>query len=97
MNAKVAVIGSGYWGRNLVRNFHQLGVLACVCDRSPESLENVKNQFPEVAVSSSFEQVLGDDSIDAVAIATPAEMHNPMVCKALWLRVKMFSLKNRYV
>ena len=83
MSSRIAVIGSGYWGRNLVRNFHQLGALACVCDRSPESLENIRKQFPEVAVSSSFEQVLGDDSIDAVAIATPAEMHYPMVCKAL--------------
>ena len=83
MNSKVAVIGSGHWGRNLVRNFHQLGVLACVCDRSPESLESVKTQFPEVEINASFEQVLGDDGIDAVAIATPAEMHYAMVCKAL--------------
>lgn len=57
MGHNVAVIGSGYWGRNLVRNFYELGVLACVCDRSPESLKNIKNQFSEVAVNSSFEQV----------------------------------------
>ncbi len=83
MSHKIAVIGSGYWGRNLVRNFYELGVLACVCDRSPESLNAIKNQFPEVEISSSFEQVLANEKIDAVAIATPAEMHYPMVCKAL--------------
>ena len=83
MSAKIAVIGSGYWGRNLVRNFYQLGVLACVCDRSPESLADIKDKFPEVTVSSSFEQVIADAGIDAVAIATPAEMHYSMVCKAL--------------
>ncbi|HDS15884.1 MAG TPA: oxidoreductase [Proteobacteria bacterium] len=80
---KVAVVGSGYWGRNLVRNFYQLGVLAAVCDRSPESLQSVKHSFPEVLVTSSYDQILSDSFISAIAIATPAEMHYPMVCKAL--------------
>ena len=83
MNLKVAVIGSGYWGRNLVRNFYELGALALVCDRNLESLQEIKKLYPEIAVTTSMEQVLADEGIAAVAIATPAEMHYQMVCKAL--------------
>ncbi len=83
MASRVAVIGSGYWGRNLVRNFHELGALALVCDRSLESLQGIKESYPDIEVTTSLDQVLADDRVAAVAIATPAEMHYQMVCKAL--------------
>ena len=62
---QVAVIGSGYWGKNLVRNFHSLGALAAICD-SDESRRNIlRNQFPDVKIEDSFDEVLKQDSIDA--------------------------------
>jgi len=82
-NFRVAVIGSGYWGRNLVRNFYELGALAAVCDRNLESLQEINKLYPDVAITTSMEQLLADEKIAAVAIATPAEMHYQMVCKAL--------------
>ncbi len=83
MKPKIAVVGSGYWGRNLVRNFRELGELASVCDRNLESLQEIKKSYPDIAVTTSMEQVLADKNVTAVAIATPAEMHYQMVCKAL--------------
>ena len=80
---EIAVIGCGYWGRNLVRNFYELGALSLVCDRSPEALSKVKKLYPEVNVTSSFDSLLADEKIAGVAIATPAEMHYGMAAKAL--------------
>lgn len=72
---RVAVVGSGYWGKNLVRNFHQLGALALVCDRSQESLAQVTQQYPGVETCLALSEVLGRAEVDAVVIATPAETH----------------------
>src|SRR5580704_5982159 len=79
----VAVIGSGYWGANLVRNFHGLGALRVVCDRDSERLKSFRESYPECPTTTSFEEILGDETIPAVAIATPAEMHEDMVRRAL--------------
>lgn len=79
----VAVIGSGYWGANLVRNFHSLGALRVVCDRDAERLKVFQTNFPECPVTTSFDEILNDETIPAVAIATPAEMHEDMVRRAL--------------
>src|SRR6266496_5325257 len=80
---KVAVVGVGYWGRNLVRNFHELGALEVLCDaeRSVEAVCNHKYQ--SVRFCSDFKDVLADSSIDAVALATPAVTHYEMAKAAL--------------
>ncbi|MEG9438352.1 Gfo/Idh/MocA family oxidoreductase [Edaphobacter sp. HDX4] len=74
MLPKIAVIGNGYWGKNLVRSFHALGVLACVCDSNTSALDDARAKFG-VGTCSSFEDVLSDSGIDAVAIAAPAAQH----------------------
>src|ERR1700733_12698066 len=71
MLPKIAVIGSGYWGKNLVRNFHALGVLKSVCDSRTEALQEAQKQFG-VNTCFSLNAVLGDDEIRGVAIAAPA-------------------------
>lgn len=76
-----AVIGCGYWGRNLVRNFAGLGVLAAVCDREDETAGSHAEKYGVDA--RSFESVLEDDSLEAVAIATPAVTHAGLVDSAL--------------
>ncbi len=83
MTAGVAVIGCGYWGRNLVRVFHRLGTLRWVCDAEPERLEEVRSRYPGVYTSARVEDALSDERIHAVAIATPATTHFAIAREAL--------------
>jgi UDP-2-acetamido-3-amino-2,3-dideoxy-glucuronate N-acetyltransferase len=72
----LALIGAGYWGKNLARNFNELGVLHTICDRSEELLNNFKTEaYSETNLTSSIETVLQDPSITKVAIAVPAAYH----------------------
>lgn len=80
--ASVAVVGSGYWGKNLVRNFHALGALACVCDTSKDARERAENEY-HVRTTPDFEDVLRDAVVTAVAIAAPAAQHFELTRKAL--------------
>lgn len=77
----VAVIGCGYWGRNLVRNFGELGALAAVCDLDPATASAVadKHAVPARTVDAALE----DPAIAAVIIAAPAEQHFPLAQRAL--------------
>ncbi len=81
--ARIAVIGVGYWGRNLVRNFSALGVLASICEPSDKSRAMVREQYPEVAIHQWPEAVFSNPEITGVVIATPAEMHGALVRQAL--------------
>ena len=82
---KIAVIGSGYWGKNLVRNFHALGHLGAICDKDPQVLDQFKSIYPDIPGVSSCEQLLSDKefSLDGIAIATPAETHYQLAKKAI--------------
>jgi len=80
---KIAVAGAGYWGKNLVRNFDSLGVLGHICDNQKETLETFSEKYPHVPITDSFSSVLEDDSVKAVAIATPAETHYQVVKETL--------------
>ena len=73
----IGVIGYGYWGPNLVRNFAELsgGRVAAVSDLSSKKLELVQKRFPGVKTTSDYNEILNDPSIDAVAIATPVNTH----------------------
>jgi len=79
---RVAVVGGGYWGKNLVRNIAALGALECVCDADPDTLAGLTSKY-QVRGSTSFAQVLADRSITAVMLATPAEQHFRMAHEAL--------------
>jgi len=83
LEAQVAVVGAGYWGKNLVRNFHELGVLRLICDKNPSLLEQFERLYPTVETCIAFTDVLGRDGISAVVIATPAESHFALVREAL--------------
>lgn len=80
---RVAVIGSGYWGKNLVRNFHRIGALELICDRSEDLLANFREQYAGVKTCLALSDVLKDETIDGVAIATPAETHYGLAKEAL--------------
>ncbi len=89
----VAVIGSGYWGRNLVRNFYGLGVLRLICDRSEEVLDGFKQDYPEADTCIAFNDALSRTDIRAVVIATPAETHFTLTREALLAGKHVFTEK----
>lgn len=79
---KVAVVGCGYWGKNLVRNFHELDALTIVCDCRPRVLEEVANKYP-VRTTVEVDTLLADNEVDAVVLATPAATHYELVKRSL--------------
>jgi UDP-2-acetamido-3-amino-2,3-dideoxy-glucuronate N-acetyltransferase len=79
----VAVIGAGYWGKNLVRNFYELGALKTVCDPNPDSLERMGKAYPGLILEKDFNTVLKDKDIQAVVLASPAVLHYPQAKQAL--------------
>jgi len=93
----IAIIGYGYWGPNLVRNFSELSdaKVAAVADLDPSRLEVVARRYPTVRTTTDIQEILGDPGIDAVAIATPVNTHFQLgmaVLKAgkhLWLEKPM--------
>ena len=83
---QIAVIGYGYWGPNLVRNFawSEGCEVKYVCDINPNRLTKIRYQFPNVGeVTSDFSKVIHDPDIDAVAIATPVHSHFDLAKQAL--------------
>jgi predicted dehydrogenase len=82
---RVAVVGLGYWGPNLVRNLHEVedAEVAWICDLDTDALEVIGRRYPAVKRTTRIEDVLGDDSVDAVAIATPVTTHSPLATAAL--------------
>ena len=79
----IAVIGAGYWGKNLVRNFHQLGVLNVICDADRKIQSQIHKDYPDVSCVDDFDALLSDPSLAAIVIATPAVTHFALAAKAL--------------
>ncbi len=80
---KVAIIGTGYWGKNLVRVFSQLGVLEIICDSDKKVLRKRKRDFPWLKTTTNFLDVLKKREIDAVVISTPSATHYKLAKLAL--------------
>jgi len=78
---KIGVVGAGYWGKNLLRNFRELGCLAAICESDPGN-PNLK-PYADVAVFSDYDDFLIRAKVDAVAIAAPASAHYDIARKAL--------------
>lgn len=80
---RVAVAGTGYWGKNLVRNFAEIGALAAVCDSDRATLDDFAARYPGTAPYAHYNELLVDEAIDAVVLATPAESHFTMAHQAM--------------
>ena len=80
---KIALVGCGYWGKNLCRNFNDLGALGHVVDSTDAGKATALELAPDVPVSSSYEEILNDNAIQAVALATPAETHAELAIRAM--------------
>ena len=83
VSKNIAVIGCGYWGKNLVRNFAELGALHTICDSEPKRLEHFSSVYPGVNTRIDYRQVLADQGIHGVVIATQAVSHYPVTKEAL--------------
>jgi predicted dehydrogenase len=81
----IGVIGYGYWGPNVVRNFHAVDQCCVkrVCDINPKSLDRARKSFPSVELTSNSDNILSAADIDAVAVITPVVTHYPLARKAL--------------
>ncbi len=81
----IAVVGCGYWGPNLIRNFHSLPDcrVKLVCDIDPKRLVHMKEVYPSVETTQDFEKIIGDKEVDTVVVATPVHLHYEMARKSL--------------
>jgi predicted dehydrogenase len=79
----LAVVGLGPWGANLARNFNELARLAWVCDTSEELLATAAGRYPGARATVTVDDVLADDDVEAVVIATPVPTHAELARRAL--------------
>ena len=78
----LGVVGCGYWGKNLIRNFFELGVLGALCDVERSRLESFEAAYP-IPATTDFEEMLAAPGITAVAIAAPAAQHFNLAKRAM--------------
>jgi predicted dehydrogenase len=83
LRVKIGQVGLGHWGKNLVRNFDDLAELAWLCDSSSDRLAEFGRRYPGARTTADFDEMLADDSLQAVVIATPVPTHYPLAKKAL--------------
>lgn len=83
MNRTIAVAGMGYWGRNLVRNFHEIGALRMICDTNPAVEALCREKYQGCGFTREYEAVLADAAVNAVVLATPAVTHFKMAKQAM--------------
>jgi len=84
MKKNIAVAGCGHWGKNLVRNLHDLGVLWAVSETSEERLVFCQQNYPDVTLYPNFNTMLEDSRVEGVVIATPAATHYALTKEALF-------------
>ena len=82
---RIGVVGLGYWGPNLARNFNAIPgcELAWLCDASSDALARVGASFPAARLTTELDELLGDPSLDAVALATPVATHADLAVRVL--------------
>jgi predicted dehydrogenase len=84
-NLRVAIVGCGYWGQNLLRNFCETeqAEVVTVCDYDNRLLARAKSRYPSIEISQSYTDVLNDPGVDAIVLATPVSTHYPFAKQAL--------------
>ena len=81
MFKNIVVVGCGYWGQNLVRNFHELNSLYCISDVNQEQANFISSKYS--VQNKSFEEVIEDPLVDAIVLAVPAKLHHSMSIKTM--------------
>ena len=80
---QIALVGCGYWGKNLCRNFHALGALSTVIDATENGQATARSIAPDIQVTDGLDDVLRNDQIQGIALATPAETHAELAIQAM--------------
>lgn len=82
---RVAIVGYGYWGQNLARNFSELQEveLHAICDRDAAALGRARLRYPRLELTEDYDGIVSDGRVDGVVIATPVSSHYPLARKAL--------------
>lgn len=82
---RIGVIGAGYWGPNIIRNFmqHPSTQVEMVCDILPERLEKIKHMYPHITCTTSSDSIFNQKNIDLIAICTPVSSHYELAKKAI--------------
>jgi predicted dehydrogenase len=82
---RIGVIGYGYWGPNIVRNFSAANgsEVTMVCDMNQQTLKKVKKAYPQINVTDNIDELIKNPEVDAIAIATPVFTHHDLAKKAL--------------
>ena len=79
----IALVGCGYWGKNLCRNFHALGALSSVVDNTENGQATARTLAPDAQITDNLYDVLRNDQIQGVALATPADTHAELAMQAM--------------
>ena len=81
----IGVIGYGYWGPNIVRNFNSIegAAVVSICDTRPDRLKHAKKAYPNIKLTSEVSELIASPEIDAVAVVTPVFTHFDLAKKAL--------------
>ena len=80
---KIGIIGAGLWGRNIIRNFYNLGYLHTVCDIDNENLKNVISDYNNVNTTNDYKEILNNPEIKGVVVVTPSHTHYKIVKELL--------------
>jgi predicted dehydrogenase len=80
---KIGVVGLGYWGPNLARNFDELGSLAALCDLDGGLRDRYADRYPHARVLADYDELLADESVDGIVVATPVPTHYALAKRAL--------------
>ena len=83
VTSRIGQAGLGYWGTNLARNFDELAELAWLCDADEARREHFARRYPGARVTPDFGELLADDAVDAVVVATPVPTHFELARRAL--------------
>lgn len=83
MKKNIAVIGCGYWGKNLVRNFYELNSLYAICDIDETKLKSFQEKYPNLTIYNDYKTLLKNSEVEALVISTPAETHYSLAKEAL--------------
>jgi predicted dehydrogenase len=83
MSVRIGVVGLGYWGPNVVRNMSRVADLAWCCDLSAENRDRYAPQYPQTRFTGDFDDLLGDPTVDAIAVASSVPTHHPLGLRAI--------------
>jgi len=83
MKKNIAVVGCGYWGKNLVRNFHELSSLHAICDIDEDRLKSFQEKYTNIIIYNDYHALLKDSKVEAIVISTPAASHYNLAKEAL--------------